>query len=69
MWRKWILLGLLVGVLIVAVVTPALGRTKIIVPPGLSRNPHDVQRYDKIVECGRSGNTNVIDPVHICGWR
>ncbi len=69
MRKKWILLCVLMGVLLVAVVTPALGKTKIIDPPGLSCNPRDVQRYDKVVTCGRSGNTNVIDPIHICSCR
>lgn len=69
MWKKWIVLCLLVGVLLVAVVTPVVGKTRIIDPPGLDRNPRDVQMYDMAIPCGRSGNTNVIDPIHICSCR
>jgi|GEM_PF-3059068 len=67
--------GAMLFLVVVLVAAPLFGETKYIDPPGLRGNPgheknrHTYEMYEKIVSCGNSGNTNIIDPIHICGWR
>jgi len=71
---RFLVVGVVLLVMVVLLVIPALGKANKFIdnsnPPGLDPNPglDGRVRFDvRPISAGNSGNTILVDPIHICG--